>query len=86
MDEEDWYFKLINGYKNNADEIHRSLLNSSISAKTAPLNTHDFFFFMLIQKLNSTGDQLKSKGFNALLGRIFLSLQQIDTLNKFILG
>ena len=86
MEKEDWYFKLINACKNSTYKINKldnmSLLNPAISAKTAHLNTHDIL--MLIQNLNSTEGQLQSKWFNALLGRIFLSLQQTDTLNKFI--
>lgn len=82
MDKEEWYFKLINACKNNKKVDNTSLLNPSISARTAHLNTHDIL--MLIQNLNSTEGQLQSKWFNALLGRIFLSLQQTDTLNKFI--
>lgn len=82
MDKEDWYFKLINACKNNKKIDNISPLNPSISAITAHLNTHDIL--MLIQNLNSTEGQLQSKWFNALLGRIFLSLQQTDTLNKFI--
>lgn len=38
----------------------------------------------LIQDINSTENQLTTKWLNALLGRLFLSLQQTDTLNKFI--
>lgn len=81
MDKEDWYFKLINACKSN--EINRkNNLNPGLAAKTAHLNTHDIL--MLIQNLNSTEGQLQSKWFNALIGRLFLSLQQTDTLNRYI--
>lgn len=78
---EDWYFKLINTCK--SDLTDSSLLNPSVSASTAHLNTHDTL--LMIQDLNSTKDQYVTKWFNALIGRLFLSLQQTDTLNKFIL-
>ncbi|CAL9736627.1 nucleus-vacuole junction protein 2 [Monosporozyma servazzii] len=81
MEKEDWYFKLINACKSN--EINKiNNLNPGLAAKTAHLNTHDIL--MLIQNLNSTEGQLQSKWFNALIGRLFLSLQQTDTLNRYI--
>lgn len=78
---EDWYFKLINTCKSNPSDPN--ILNPLISANTAHLNTHDTL--LMIQDLNSTKDQYVTKWFNALIGRLFLSLQQTDTLNKFIL-
>lgn len=84
MDKEDWYFKLINACKNNNSkkDMRKNNLNPGLAAKTAHLNTHDIL--MLIQNLNSTEGQLQSKWFNALIGRLFLSLQQTDTLNRYI--
>ncbi|CCK68395.1 Nvj2p KNAG_0A07420 [Huiozyma naganishii CBS 8797] len=88
MDKEDWYFQLINACKisNVANVSHgykQSIMDPQVSAQTAHLNTPDLLY--LIQALNSTEDQLQTKWLNALLGRLFLSLQQTDTLNRYIL-
>lgn len=90
MDKEDWYFKLINAcqtdssiFKNSHNSIRRSdTIDPAGFARTAHLNTRDLL--LLIQNLNSTEGQLASKWFNALIGRLFLSLQQTDSLNKYL--
>lgn len=82
MDKEDWYFQLINATKDEQRNSNVSPLNPTLSANVAHLNTHDMLY--LIQNLNSTEGQLHSKWFNALIGRLFLSLQQTDTLNDYI--
>lgn len=82
MDKEDWYFKLINACKSINPEDITSNLNPTMTAQTAHLNTHDVQ--KLTQNIYSNEAQLQSQWFNALMGRIFLSLQQTDTLNKYI--
>lgn len=93
-DKEDWYFQLINASKNinikannnelpSLSNIQHSILNPNITADTAHLRTHDMLY--LIQTLHSTEGQLTTKWFNALIGRLFLSLQRTDTLNKALL-
>lgn len=83
MDKEDWYFQLINASKNNASSENNTVLNPCISAETAHLNTSDALY--LIQTINSTKGQLTTKWLNALLGRLFLSLQGTDSLNQILL-
>ena len=82
MDKEDWYFELINAAKNTSDG-NTSPLNPNMSAETAHLNTSDMLY--LIQTINSTQGQLTTKWLNALLGRLFLSLQETDALNRALL-
>ncbi|CCD22650.1 Nvj2p NDAI_0A04950 [Naumovozyma dairenensis CBS 421] len=97
-DKEDWYFQLINATKMSAvppplssenkpidltTTTMHSLLNPSISADPAHLKTRDSLY--LIQTLHSTEGQLTTKWFNALIGRLFLSLQRTDSLNKALL-
>ncbi|CCH61864.1 hypothetical protein TBLA_0F03260 [Henningerozyma blattae CBS 6284] len=83
-EKEDWYFKLINASKNNKTKQKNinPLLDSNLTANTAHLNTRDMLY--LIQTLNSTEGQLSTKWLNALIGRIFLSLQQTNTLNDLL--
>lgn len=82
-DKEDWYFTLINASKNdNFDKKFNPLLNPNQTAKTAYLNTPDTLY--LIQNLNSTEGQLTTKWLNAFIGRLFLSLQQTNTLNDLL--
>lgn len=83
MDKEDWYFELINASKNITNKNETSALNPNLLAETAHINTHDMLY--LIQTLNSTKGQLNTKWLNALIGRLFLSLQQTDTLNQVLL-
>ncbi|SMN18147.1 similar to Saccharomyces cerevisiae YPR091C Putative protein of unknown function [Maudiozyma saulgeensis] len=83
MDKEDWYFQLINASKNISSTEITSPLNPNIIADTAHLNTADALY--LIQTINSTRGQLTTKWLNALLGRLFLSLQETDTLNQVLL-
>ena len=83
MDKEDWYFQLIDASKNNVSIENNTVLNPCISADTAHLNTSDALY--LIQTINSTKGQLTTKWLNALLGRLFLSLQGTDSLNQILL-
>ncbi|CAI4053677.1 hypothetical protein N7582_005783 [Saccharomyces uvarum] len=82
MDKEDWYYQLINTSKNN-NTAPTNLLNPNVSANAAHLKTKDML--QLIQDINSTENQLTTKWLNALLGRLFLSWQQTDSLNQLIL-
>ncbi|CAB4252064.1 Nvj2p KABA2_01S05170 [Maudiozyma barnettii] len=83
MDKEDWYFQLINASKNISPSENNSPFNPNIMADTAYLSTADALY--LIQTINSTQGQLTTKWLNALLGRLFLSLQETDTLNQALL-
>ncbi|CCF59481.1 hypothetical protein KAFR_0H00720 [Kazachstania africana CBS 2517] len=80
MDKEDWYFELVNASKMNFSDSSR--LNPVVSAETAHFTTVNML--SLIQMLNSTEGQLTTKWLNALIGRLFLSLQQTDKLNQII--
>lgn len=81
-DKEDWYFQLINASKVEGSEKEDYPLDPNIAAKAAHLNTRDMLY--LIQSLNSTEGQLTTKWFNALIGRIFLGLQQTNKLNEIL--
>lgn len=87
-EKEDWYFALINATKLNFvdSESKRSSRNPALLAdelaNTAHFKTQDILY--LIQILNSNEGQHSSRWFNALIGRLFLSLQQTDTLSNFL--
>lgn len=82
-EKEDWYFKLIDSSKSNDEKNNNEdPLSPNTSAKTAHLNTRDMLY--LIQSLNSTEGQLTTKWFNALIGRLFLALQQTNKLNEVL--
>ncbi|CUS22015.1 LAQU0S04e06216g1_1 [Lachancea quebecensis] len=85
-EKEDWYFALINASKVSLPKPGESLqngkLNPNVSAKTAHFRTRDMLY--LIQTLNSNEGQLSTKWLNALLGRLFLGLQQTETLSLFL--
>ena len=84
-EKEDWYFQLINATKMGTANMQSPLsaLNPIISADVAHFNTADMLY--LVQTINSTKGQLATKWLNALLGRLFLSLQQTDALNNYLL-
>lgn len=81
IDKEDWYFSLIKATKT---ETHGEFpeLDPKIFAKTLHFETKNMV--NLIQKLYSSEGQLHSKWFNALIGRIFLSLQGTDFMNDYL--
>ncbi|KAM3161899.1 SMP-LTD domain-containing protein [Lachancea thermotolerans] len=85
-EKEDWYFALINaskvGLPKPGESLESSKLNPNVSAKTAHFRTRDMLY--LIQNLNSNEGQLSTKWLNALLGRLFLGLQQTETLSLFL--
>lgn len=82
FDKEDWYFQLINASKVEGSEKEDNPLDPNIAAKAAHLNTRDMLY--LIQSINSTEGQLTTKWFNALIGRLFLGLQQTNKLNEIL--
>lgn len=86
MEKEDWYFDLINVSKSEVTKRDKTtnVMDPNVSANTAHLNTSDMLY--LIQTINSTEGQLSSQWFNALLGRLFLSLQRTDMLKNFLHG
>lgn len=83
-DKEDWYFALVRGSKNQGQtgEPGEPALNPTLYAKTLHYNTNDMMD--LIQSLYSSEGNLQTKWFNALLGRIFLSLKDTDTLHDYM--
>lgn len=82
VEKEDWYFSLIRASDATSDAVENTLLNSDISAKTAHFKTRDVL--TLIQTLNSTEGQLTTKWLNALLGRLFLGVQQTESLSLYL--
>lgn len=83
MEKEDWYFDLINVSKNETTSGSKTngLIDPNVSARAAHLRTADMLY--LIQTINSTEGQLTTKWINAILGRLFLSLQRTETLKYF---
>ncbi|QLQ78831.1 hypothetical protein HG537_0B01790 [Torulaspora globosa] len=84
IEKEDWYFSLISASKSEAPQSQHSanLLNPNVSARTAHLRTADSLF--LIQTINSTENQLTTKWINALIGRLFLAVQESDRLKDYL--
>ncbi|SCU97228.1 LAFA_0G10440g1_1 [Lachancea sp. 'fantastica'] len=86
VEKEDWYFALLNASKVSEPQADVKLadqqLNPNITAKTAHLPTRDMLY--LIQNLNSTEGQLSTKWLNALIGRLFLGLEQTETLSEYL--
>ncbi|CAH6721237.1 nucleus-vacuole junction protein 2 [[Candida] jaroonii] len=79
IDKEDWYFSLIRASKVDEDA---SKLSSKIYASTLHFETNEMID--LIQSLYSSEGQLQTKWFNALIGRIFLSLKRTEVLQNFL--
>lgn len=79
IDKEDWYFSLIRATK--LEDVNNNL-NPAIYAETLHFETHNMI--NLIQNLYSSEAQLETKWFNALVGRLFLSLQKTEVLQKFL--
>lgn len=84
IEKEDWYFSLISASKNEAPRSQHSanVLDPNVSARTAHLRTADSLF--LIQTINSTENQLTTKWINALIGRLFLAVQESDRLKDYL--
>ncbi|AGO10560.1 AaceriABR107Wp [[Ashbya] aceris (nom. inval.)] len=80
VDKEDWYFALINASKISSSGTP---LDPARSANTAHLKTKDILY--LIQTVNSTEGQFATKWLNTLISRLFLSLQQTEMLNDWLL-
>lgn len=79
-DKEDWYFALIRATK--IDDDSNKLIDPRIHAKTLHFETSNMMD--LIQTLYSSEGQLNTKWLNALIGRIFLSLQKTELLSNFL--
>lgn len=86
FEKEDWYFDLINVSKKDPKDHKKStsVIDPNNCARTAHLTTPDSLY--LVQAIHSTEDQLTTQWLNALLGRLFLSLQRTETLKDFIYG
>ncbi|EEQ38497.1 putative uncharacterized PH domain-containing protein [Clavispora lusitaniae] len=82
-DKEDWYFALIRATKLDKPEKSDEL-NPNIQAKTLHFETKNMV--NLIQKLYSSEGQLQVKWFNALIGRLFLSLRGTDFMNQYLVS
>ncbi|SCV04481.1 LANO_0G10462g1_1 [Lachancea nothofagi CBS 11611] len=83
IEKEDWYFALINASKVSLPDIsHNQELNANVSAETAHFPTRDMLY--LIQTLNSNEGQATTKWLNAILGRLFLGLQQTEMLSEYL--
>ncbi|KAM9924480.1 hypothetical protein OXX59_004504 [Metschnikowia pulcherrima] len=80
IDKEDWYFALIRATK--SDNPGPAGLNPAIYAKTMHLETQSMI--SLIQNLYGSEGQLQSKWFNAIIGRVFLSLQKTDFMRDYL--
>lgn len=61
-----------------------SLIDPNIYAKTLHFETQDMI--SLIQTLYSSEGQLQTKWFNALVGRLFLSLQNTDVMRNYLVS
>lgn len=86
IEKEDWYFDLVNVSKKDPRDHAKptSVIDPNNCARTAHLKTSDSLY--LVQAIHSTEGQLTTQWFNALLGRLFLSLQRTETLKDFIYG
>lgn len=92
---EDWYFALIRATKDETQSSSSSstnggmvisdpddILNPNVYAKTLHFETSDMI--NLIQTLYSSEGQLYTKWLNAIMGRLFLSLQKTETLSNYL--
>lgn len=82
IDKEDWYFALIRATKSDNDSYAK--LDPQIHAKTLHFETQNMV--SLIQTLYSSEGQLQTKWFNALMGRLFLSLQKTDFMRNYLIS
>lgn len=84
IDKEDWYFALIRATKTDLPppQGHPPGLNPAVYAKTLHFDTDHMI--SLIQALYGTEGQLQLKWFNAIIGRLFLSLQRTNTMKQYL--
>lgn len=82
IDKEDWYFALLSASKTDAKPDEYSDLDPSVHAKTLHIQTKHMI--NLINTLYSSEGQLQTKWLNALIGRVFLSLQQTSVLEDYL--
>lgn len=79
-EKEDWYFALIRSSKSDGEKVLD--LDPNIYAKTLHFETSSMID--LIQTLYSSEGQLETKWLNAIIGRVFLSLQKTDILKSYL--
>lgn len=79
IEKEDWYFSLIKATKSESESKN---LNPLVHAKTLHFETDDMI--NLIQTLYSSEGQWHTKWLNAMIGRLFLSLQKTEFLKEFL--
>lgn len=82
IDKEDWYFTLILASKSDSDSP--PALDPSIQAKTLHFETRHMV--NMIQTLYSAEGQLHTKWLNAILNRLFLSLQHTDVMQNYLVS
>lgn len=80
-DKEDWYLALVRSTKDSDNPISRTI---SPEAHASTLHFKTIHMMSLIQSLHSTEGQLHTRWLNALLGRMFLSFQQTETLQNYL--
>lgn len=80
-EKEDWYLALVRSTKDSDNPISHTI---SPEAHASTLQFKTTHMMSLIQNLHSTEGQLHTRWLNALLGRMFLSLQQTDTLQNYL--
>ncbi|KAK6457088.1 putative integral membrane protein conserved region-domain-containing protein [Scheffersomyces xylosifermentans] len=81
-DKEDWYFTLVRATKLTTNSDLHEVIDPQVYAKTLHFQTKHMID--LIQTLYSSEGQLQTKWFNALIGRLFLSLQGTKTLENYL--
>ncbi|CUM45860.1 putative integral membrane protein conserved domain-containing protein [Debaryomyces fabryi] len=79
IEKEDWYFSLVKATKTESESKN---LNPLVYAKTLHFETDDMI--SLIQTLYSSEGQWQTKWLNAMIGRLFLSLQKTEFLREFL--
>lgn len=84
-EKEDWYFELIKASKRegmSATGTELDLLDPSVYAEALHFKTADMI--SLIQTLHSSEGQLHTRWLNAIIGRLYLSLQETDVFENFV--
>lgn len=82
IEKEDWYFTLIRATK--AGSSFPRELDPKIFAKSLHYETVNMM--NLIQSLYSSEGQLQTKWLNAIIGRLFLSLQKTDVMKNYLVS
>lgn len=82
IEKEDWYFALLSASKTDSKPDEYRHLDPSIHAKTLHFQTKHMID--LINTLYSSEGQLQTKWLNAIIGRVFLSLQQTPILEDYL--